>query len=151
MNDKTAVTPEVVSDIPIKPIEKIYPKDKALVELRKKYPELTNYQLGKKLQELGIYSSKGQIYRRLKASDYLKTEFSELEKRVKEQVLREEYPLARKVVRKVLKDKDIDAKTQYNYTKLVYDHALGSKFNVPNIIGTINIQPVQVAISKDLD
>ena len=126
--------------------------DKAFVSLKTENPNLNVNQIAEKLKASKIIRSNATLYKRYNNSDYLRREFSEVEKQQIEQLHREEYPLARKRVRKALKNKDLDDKSAFPYVKLVYDKVYGEKTrnnSEPGIqIGAI--QNAQFIIESDL-
>lgn len=118
------------------------------LELMSRNPYDSMCQIGKKCVEEGIDKNPKQIYVRWKKSDYLQVEVPALEERHKEELMREDMPLASRKLRKALKE--LNSKEAFPYVKLVYDRVLGDKMQSPTIIGNVNIGSIQVAIREEL-
>ena len=127
--------------------------DVAALTAKRLNPNATPHAIGKILVKSGLSSDKNTIYSRLKRSDYLQGEFVQLEKSLREQLVREEYPLARKAIRKILKDKDnnIPPNAQVAAAKLVYDKVHADKQeSTGSPVNIENIERLQVLISADV-
>ena len=128
--------------------------DTAILTLKRQNPQLTAYQVGQALLKHKVSKNRLTVYNRLKANDYLQAEFKALENHYREQLLREEYPLARKSLRKVLKnkDKDIPAAVEMQAVKLVYDKVHADRQDkIPESPVIIeNIERLQVLVQSDV-
>ncbi len=126
--------------------------DKKALQLYKEDPTMSMYKLGKKMQRLGHSASERSIYQRLKRSDYLRTELAKIEQYHIEQLHRDDYPLARKRVRKALKDKELNEKEVFSYVKLIYDKVHADKHHNlgPGFISIDTITNIQMMIKKDI-
>jgi hypothetical protein len=127
----------------------------AALALKRLHPEMTPHAVGQALLKSRLSRNFNTIYQRFKLSDYFKTEFNALEKYHREQLVREDLPLARKVVRKHLKNKDksTPAAVQIQAAKLVYDKALADRQEkMPDSpVNIENIERLQVVIGGALD
>ena len=127
--------------------------DVAALTAKRLNPNATPHAIGKILVKSGLSSDKNTIYSRLKRSDYLQGEFVQLEKSLREQLVREEYPLARKAIRKILKDKDntVPPNAQVAAAKLIYDKVHADKNEQPGSpVNIENIERLQVLIQSDV-
>ena len=84
------------------------------------------------------------VYKRLKQKDYLQRDLPEIEKYEQEVLHREDLPLARKVARKALKNKEMNEKEKFPYVKLVYDKAYGETHRNVSTPG-VSIESIQIA------
>jgi hypothetical protein len=127
----------------------------AALALKRLHPEMTPHAIGQALLKSRLSRNFNTIYQRFKLSDYFKTEFVALEKYHREQLVREDLPLARKVVRKHLKNKDksTPAAVQIQAAKLVYDKALADRQDkmTDSPVNIENIERLQVVIGGALD
>jgi hypothetical protein len=128
--------------------------DMAILTLAKANPQASAYQIGKQLLKAGVSTNRLSVYHRLKKNDYLNAEFKRLEVYNREQLVREDFPLARKKLRNVLKSKDnsVPAAVQVQAAKIIYDKALADRQDKhpesPVIIE--NIERLQVLIQGDV-
>jgi len=99
--------------------------DNAILALAKHEPNLTKRQLGLKLKELGAVKHQNTVYKRLKKSDYLRSELAEIERKINEELHRDLYPLASKRVKHALKSKEYNDLQVKEYVKLVFDKVHG--------------------------
>ena len=134
-----------------KPI-KLSKLDKAILTTLKAHPNLNKAQLAKAVVDLGVTAHIHSVYNRLKKKDYLQREMTEIENHLQEQLVREDYPLARKRLVKALKDKDITHKEALPYVKLVYDKTHGEKYinKSPEVVHIGAIKNAQFVIQSDL-
>ena len=127
--------------------------DVAAVALKRTQPQLSAKAIGQALVNAQLSRSPRTIYNRLHHSDYLRSEFQQLEKSLREQLVREEYPLARKAIRKILKDKDntVPPNAQVAAAKLIYDKVHADKAEQPGSpVNIENIERLQVLIQSDV-
>ena len=129
--------------------------DTAALTLKQLNPGMTRNAIGEALLKAKIIKNPHTIYQRLHRSDYLSAEFAAIENHNREQLVREEFPQARKKLRKFLKCKDdsVPANVQMAAVKLVYDKALADRQDKtpesPVNIG--NIERMQVMIQGVLE
>jgi hypothetical protein len=113
----------------------------------------SSHAIGRKLVALGLSRCKDTIYQRLKKSEYLRAEFAAIEKHIQEQLVREDFPLARRVAHKALRPAQMSEKDKFPYVKLVYDKALANRKDKipesPVSIGTI--ERLQVIMKATLE
>jgi hypothetical protein len=111
--------------------------------------------IGKALIKANISRNPSTIYQRLSKNDYLKAEFAAIEAHNREQLVREEYPQARKKLRKYLKCKDdsIPHNVQMAAVKLVYDKALADRQDKApeSPVNIANIERMQILVQGALD
>jgi len=128
--------------------------DIAALTLKKQNPALTPHAIGKQLIKHGFSVNKNTVYSRLKHSDYLQAEFRMIENQHREQLVREDYPLARKKLRKLLKNKDnvAPAAVQMQAIKLVYDKSLADRQDkIPESpVNIENIEKLQILVQGDI-
>jgi hypothetical protein len=69
-----------------------------------------------------------------------------------QQLVREDYPLARKRLRRALKDNELSHKDALPYVKLAYDKTHGEKHMnaAPQTVNFIQIQQAAIGISADI-
>ena len=152
-----SIPEEIEDSLPIPATEqrKLSGLDSAILTLKRINPQTTAYQIGKSLLKHKLSTSRMSVYTRLKSNDYLRSEFNALEKYHREQLVREDLPLARKVVRKHLKNKDksTPAAVQIQAAKLVYDKALADRQEkmTDSPVNIENIERLQVVIGGALD
>lgn len=143
-----------VSSMPHTSLRKLSPLDAAIMTLKKSNPALSAYQIGKVLKKQNFSTNRLSVYSRLKANDYLQTEFKALENYHREQLVREDYPLARKKLRKLLKNKDnvAPAAVQMQAIKLVYDKSLADRQDkIPESpVNIENIEKLQILVQGDI-
>ena len=134
------------------PQRKLSALDSAILALKRTHPDLTAAQIGKALKKHGLSSSVVSIYTRLRESELLRMEFSALEKYRREQLVRDEYPLARKKLRKILKNRDdkVPAAVEMQAVKLVYDkvHADRQDKSIESPVNIQNIERLQILVQK---
>jgi hypothetical protein len=134
-------------------LQKLSPYDTAALMVKKAQPHLTPGQVANILVKNGVSENKKTMYVRLSKNSYLRSEFQQLEKQLREQLVREEYPLARKAIRKILKDKDnkIPPNAQVAAAKIIYDKVHADKQDAPGSPVSIgNIERLQVLVSSDV-
>lgn len=115
---------------------------------------MTAYQVGQALLKHKLSKNRLTVYNRLKANDYLHAEFKALENYHREQLVREDFPLARKTLRKVLKNKDksVPAAVQVQASKIIYDKALADRQDKhpESPVNIENVERLQVLIQGDI-
>ena len=143
--------------IPKKPI-KLSKLDEGILTVMRANPEANRTDIVNKTYALGLTKHKQTVYNRLKKKDYLNAELSKIEDFHAQQLQREDYPLARKRLRKALNDKDKDGeyvlshKEAFPMIKLVYDKVHGEKhFNqAPQVVNIESINNAQFNIKADV-
>ncbi len=154
-NDDTDTT-----DIPDSPqmpktnLRKLSALDAAILALKKAHPQLSAYKIGQALTKQNFSTNRTSVYARLTSNDYLRSEFKALENYHREQLIREDYPLARKKLRKLLKNKDnvAPAAVQMQAIKLVYDKSLADRQDkIPESpVNIENIEKLQILVQGDI-
>jgi len=128
--------------------------EKIAVSIKQRRPELTNAQLGRELNKVGASNNTKYIFQRMADSDYFKAELQAVENQHHENMLRETYPIAEKVLNRALKsrDKTLDLKGKFPYVKLAYDKVHGETHRHVSqpAINVENIERLQVVIGNDL-
>ena len=149
--------PEHLSDIPEIPaanMQKLSSIDSAILAVKRLNPHMTAYEIGKQLKKHKLSINRMTVYSRLRQNDYLQTEFKALENYHREQLVREDYPLARKKLRKLLKNKDnvTPAAVQMQAIKLVYDKSLADRQDkIPESpVNIENIEKLQILVQGDI-
>lgn len=134
------------------PPDKMSRYDVAALTLKKQFPTLSSHAIGRRLVEHGLSRCKDTIYQRLKKSDYLRAEFAAIEKHTHEQLVREDFPLARRVARKALRSSQMSEKDKFSYVKLVYDKALADRKDKTSVspVSLETIERLQVIIEASL-
>jgi len=145
---------EKPSDFELPDKKNLSKMDMAILTLKRTHPNLSGYAIGKKLKELGVSHSRMSVYSRLTKNDYLKAEFKQLENYHRETLVREDFPLARKTLRKVLKNKDksVPAAVQVQASKIIYDKALADRQDKhpESPVNIENVERLQVLIQGDI-
>lgn len=122
--------------------------DQGIIMAVKDNPELSNYQIGKKLHELGVVGHPLSVYHRLTKNDLMKKELAEIRRAHREQLSRELVPLAIKQTKAALKSKELNDKDKFSYTKLVLDKEFGEDHH--HNIAVDKVQIGQLAIYQGL-
>jgi hypothetical protein len=122
--------------------KKLSKYDAAALTIAKQFPGLTPNAIGQKLQDVGLSKDHATIYQRLRRNQYFKAEFDAVRKNLEQQIVRELAPLAIKNVRKHLKDKQLHARDQFAYNKLVLDKTTADRRDGANE-SPINIQHIE--------
>ena len=117
--------------------------DTAICNILQIYPDITTHGISKHLNNTGTIISHQAIYSRLKKRDYLRGKVEEIQAHHRQQMVREDYPLARSVLNKALKNKDLDIRDKTPLVKLVYDKVHGDQ-GPASPATTINIGHMQV-------
>ena len=127
--------------------------DPAILTVKKAFPEADKAQLAKICKQIGATNHVQSVYNRLKKKDYLNMELSELENQLRQQLVRDTYPLAVKRATKALKNKDLDDKAAFPYVKLAYDKVHGETYrNVSQPgISIDSIQNAQIIVGNLLE
>ena len=153
--DITTISPEIQTEInnTDKIKQKLSAKDQAILMVAKENPGKNIRQLGLKLKDMGVVKHENSIYKRLKKSDYLRTDIDEIRKNHSEFMSREIVPEALKVHKRVLKDKNVPDLKKKDWVALAEKSEF--KLDAPPLLPrTINIQlfeRVQIAMSGMLE
>jgi len=126
--------------------------DPAILTAIKAYPNASKSQIANIVKDMGVTNHIQSVYNRLKKKDYLNKEIAEIETQHHQQLVREDYPLARKRLAKALKDKDLTHKEAFPFVKLAYDKVHGETFkNAPSAgIPMVAIQNAQIIVQGDI-
>ena len=117
--------------------------DQAILNIATANPETSINGIAKHLINAGYCDSHTVPYDRLKKRDYLRSELAKIQAHHRQQMVREDYPLARSVLNKALKNKDLDIRDKTPLVKLVYDKVHGDQ-GPASPATTINIGHMQV-------
>ena len=122
--------------------------DKAAITVAHADPTLSNYQIGKRLEEMGVMPRRSEIYTRLRKSTYLRGELAQIRAHHRERLSRTIVPLALDTQEKVLKNKDLSPQAKFPYVKLALDKEFGE--GAPAPASTIHIGTIQAIIQGNL-
>ena len=126
--------------------------DAAALAVARLNPGLTPNAIGVKLQEVGLSKDHATIYTRFKRNQYFKAEFDAVRKNLEQQLVRELGPLALKNTKRHLKNKELHARDQFAYNKLVLDKVMADRkdgaLDSPIRIGSV--QQLQVVFQGTL-
>ena len=132
--------------------KKLSPLDASILTLKRTRPDMSAWQIGHALKKHNLSKNIGSVYNRLKRNEFLHAEFHALEKYHREQLVREDYPLARKKLRKILKNQDdkIPAAVEMQAIKLVYDKSLADRQDksIESPVNIQNIERLQILVQK---
>lgn len=128
-----------------KKIPKYTKKQKALLREVAKDPEASNYEIDKKLNNLGIVKSNNYTQQLIRRDTEVAQKIAILREKYELQIIRK-VPKAGKVIDKHLKDNNLDA------AKLVYRHALPvlDDSKKPTPPQTVNILAIQQHIHHEM-
>ena len=101
--------------------------DVAALTVARLNPTLTPNAVNSKLIEAGLAKSQSTIYERFRKNDYFKAEFQAVRQNLEQQLVRELGPLALKNTKRHLKNKELHARDQFAYNKLVLDKVMADR------------------------
>ena len=134
--------------------KKLSALDSAILILKRAHPEMSAWQIGKMLKKHNLSKNIQSVYTRLKKNDYLHMEFHALTKHSREAMIREDLPLARKKLRKILKNQGdkIPAAVEMQAIKLVYDKSMADVQDkgIDSPVQIQNIEKLQILIHSDI-
>ena len=143
-----------ITEHPFPDLKKLSQIDSAILAVKRLNPGMTAYEIGKQLKKHKVSQNRMTVYTRLKANDYLRSEFHALEKYHREALIREDYPLARKKLRKILKNQGdkIPAAVEMQAIKLVYDKSLADRQDksIDSPVQIQNIEKLQILVQHDI-
>ena len=139
-----------------KPKRKTKPNkiDRAAVLVATQDPELNDYEIGKRIVDLGVCKHPSSVYKRLNRSDYLCGDIAEIRQNHRQTLTRELVPLAIQNTKKALKSDEIADSVKLGYTKMVMDKEFGEDRGPSVNVDKVEIQKLQVyqtLVSSNLD
>ena len=139
-----------IDDIPTNTPPKLIEYDKQVLNIAEAHPDWSLNQIDCQVAKVRGVEHSNRIYKRLKKSDYLRTELARIQEYHRQCQTREIMPLAVQKHKKLLKDRDLPKGLQLSAVKLAYDAEW--KIDQPSSTQgtTINIKDLKVLINKDI-
>ena len=128
--------------------------DEAMSMVAQTNPELSNHQIGCKLKDMGVIAHPNSVYKRLKKSDYLRAEITQIRANHREKASRELTPLALDIHKKALKSKELTIKEKREWVSMAEKLELGED-RLPGMtvdkIQIAQLQVYQTLVSDNMD
>ena len=124
--------------------------DRQIINIKQANPDMNRNQIGNRLKDIGSAKSNQLAYVRMRKSDYLTAEYEQIERQNNETMGREIVPIALKLHKKALKDKDM---TLIEKKEFIFQaERVGMQDSTPpEAQALVNIESVQVLINQSLD
>lgn len=137
--------------MPINPNGKLDQLDTSIIIHAMANPNDNQYQLGKKIQKMGI-ADQSTVYRRLQKNAYLRGEIQKIRQFNSEFVSRELIPEALKIHKKILKDQDIEPikKKDWVFQAEKMEFRLDQPAPAGNTINIQTIERLQMIVGADM-
>ena len=127
--------------------------DMKIMELVKKDPTMTNYEIGKHLRDIGVSKSERSVYCRLKKNDYLSREIDQIRQANFEMMSREVVPEALQIHKRVLKNKKIPDEKKKDWVALAekVEFGIDELKRPPQPPQQVNLIAIQQMIARAID
>ena len=123
--------------------------DNLALTIAKDDPDKSNYAISQEINRLGAAPSQNAAYRKITRRDYLLADLDKVKSYNDNELHRDLRPLAGKLTKKALNDKELTHKEKFPYVNMVMKAAHNT--DVPGSTITVPIEHIQVLIQQGMD